>query len=71
MKASNRAITKLKEKRAALHAMKVQPTRAVAQANVATLKEVLHMSNKQVRRRVCACSSRAPAHFTRSSTHCI
>ena len=46
---SSDAFTKLKEDRAALHAMQVQPELAAAKANVAALKDMLHMSDAQVR----------------------
>ena len=46
---SSDAFTKLKEDRAALHAMPVQLELVASKANVAALKDMLHMSGDQVR----------------------
>ena len=45
--ASN-AFRQLKRDRTRLHAMRVQPELAAGKANVAALKELLHMSDAQV-----------------------
>ena len=42
------ALNKLRDNRAALHKLRVQPSLATAKANIAALKELLHMSDAQV-----------------------
>ena len=60
---SNKAMQKLQHNRAALHAMKVQPTLAVGKANVAALQQLLHISDKQVRSGHTRAQSGACARF--------
>ena len=48
LKVSSNAFRKLKADTAKLEALRPRPTLAVAQANVAALEEVLHMSTPQV-----------------------
>ena len=59
--ASN-AFDELKRGHAALHAMREQPELAAAKTNVAALRELLHMSDRQVRSAhafACCCETNA------------
>ena len=62
---SNKAMQKLQHNRAALHAMKVQPTPVVGKANLAALQQLFHISDKQVR------SSQTRAQLQACARFCI
>ena len=59
MKISSKAYLKLKANTVVLRAMRTRPTLAKAQANVAALQDVLHMTSSHVRTATCE-RDRAP-----------
>ena len=65
LKVSSNAFRKLKADTAKLEALRPRPTLAVAQANVAALEEVLHMSRPQVHLRssCCWCNTHVQLRF--------
>ena len=72
IKVPNNALLKLQRNYAGLHAMQQQPSLAVAKANVAAMKELLHMRDAQCASNVASVLGELNLHASHAFqvTHC-